>query len=207
MLRARVSPGRTHPDLDLVAACAGGDRGAQRELMHRLLPLLKAQIAGVLGRVHGTVPESDLRDLLQDAFVELLRNGARELRRWSPERGLTLDAFVRLVARRHVLRRLGRIDRERRLLEATDPELLDAFAAPSGSAQFRDELDALLGALYAELGPRDRELFERLFLQQQDSAEVAMALGMSADALKKWRSRFYARAARIAARLEQHPRS
>ncbi|HET6582630.1 MAG TPA: hypothetical protein VFG69_04270 [Nannocystaceae bacterium] len=194
-----------HPDLELVDACARGDRPAQRALMRRLVPILQAQIGAVLVRVRGGIAEVDLRDLVQDTLVELLRAGAQELRRWHPSRGLTLDGFVRLVARRFVLRRLGRLGRERRLLEATDPDVLDAFTARLPSPQVRDELDAILGVLYAELGPRDRELFERLFLEQQEPGEVAQALGMSSDALKKWRSRFYARAAGIAERLDRGP--
>jgi DNA-directed RNA polymerase specialized sigma24 family protein len=67
----------------------------------------------------------------------------------------------------------------------------------------REELDELLRAIYAEFKPRDRELFERLFLEQQESAEVAAAMGMSGDALKKWRSRFYAKVSAIAVGMEQ----
>lgn len=187
--------------------CARGEREAQRALMLRIVPVVQTQVGLVLARMHGTVPEADLRDLVQDTLVELLRNGAQELRRWQPDRGLSLDAFVRLVARRFVLRRVGRLGRDRRVQEATDPELLDAFAGRHPSPQVTDELDAILGALYEELGPRDRELFERLFLEQQDPADVAAALGMSADALKKWRSRFYARATSVAARLDREPLS
>lgn len=203
MLRPRVREDGPHPDLELVDACARGDRRAQRALMVRLVPILNAQIGAVLVRMRGVVAEVDLRDLVQDTLVELLRGGAQELRRWQPSRGLSLDAFVRLVARRFVLRRLDRLGRERRAVEATDPDVLDAFTARHPSPQIKDELDAILEVLYAELGPRDRELFERLFLEQQEPRDVAAALGMSADALKKWRSRFYARASSIAARLDR----
>ncbi|MBL8944611.1 MAG: sigma-70 family RNA polymerase sigma factor [Myxococcales bacterium] len=202
-----MSQGRGHPDLDLVDASARGDRAAQRALMVRLVPVLQAQIGAMLLRIRGAVTEVDLRDLVQDTLVELLRSDSRELKRWDPARGLTLDAFVRLVARRFALRRLGRIGRHQHAFEATDPDVLDAFAGRHVSPQVADELDVLLSALYAELGPRDRELFERLFLEQQEPAEVATALGMSADALKKWRSRFYERATSTAARLERRPLS
>lgn len=207
MLASPMAAGRGHPDLDLVDACARGEPAAQRAMMQRLLPVLRAQLGAMLLRMRGSISAVDLRDLIQDTLVELLRNGGQELRRWDPARGLSLDAFVRLVARRFGFRRLDRLGRDHGLVESTDPDVLDAFATRHGSPQGRDELDGLLTALYAEMGVRDRELFERLFLEQQDPADVAAALDMSADALKKWRSRFYARAAATAARLDSEPRT
>lgn len=186
-------------DLALIRACAGGDRRAQTELVGRLVPIVRAQLGAMLGRLGGGLGQ-DLADLQQDVLVELWRNDLQTLLRWDPARGLSLASFVRMVARRQGTRRLLRRHRADAVVAATAPDVLELFAGtkPDG---VRDELDELLRAIYSEFGPRDRELFERLFLEQEEAAEAASALGMSVDAVKKWRSRFYDRVARTAARL------
>ncbi len=192
-------------DQRLVRASAEGDRRAQAALVARIVPVVRAQLGVVLARL-GMARAQELADLEQDALVALWRNDQQELRRWDPARGLSLPSFVRLVARRVAMRKLDRRFKAEALAAATAPDVLEAFAgrAPSG---VKDELDELLREVYAEMNPRDRELFERLFLEQQESAEVAAALGMSGDALKKWRSRFYARVGAISARMEQGKRA
>jgi RNA polymerase sigma-70 factor (ECF subfamily) len=195
-----VDERQSDSDRALVHASAQGDRKAQTALVLRVVPVVRAQLSAIAARLGGTA-SSEIADLVQDVLVELWRNELQELRRWDPARGLSLPSFVRLVARRLAMRRLDRRYKAEALAAATAPDVIEAFGERVPVAE-RDELDDLLRALYAELGPRDRELFERLFLEQQESAEVAAALGMSGDALKKWRSRFYARASAIAARLE-----
>jgi DNA-directed RNA polymerase specialized sigma24 family protein len=177
--------------------------------MQRLSPLLHAQISALLGRASAgrtRVRTSDAQDLLQDVLVELFRNRLQELRRWHPDRGLTLEGFVRLVARRFVVRRMRRLGRIDGRTDPADPDVLEAFETATHDGmrlESRDRLQVVLGALWGELGARDRELFERLFLAQEPPADVAAALSMSADALKKWRSRFYARATAIAERVDR----
>lgn len=197
-----------HSDLTLIDACAAGDRAAQQRLMLRLMPVLQTQVAAVARRVTGSVGRTSrhsVQDLLQDVLVELLRNDAQELRRWDPARGLTLEGFARLVARRFALRRLLRGRPEP--VDATEPDVLEVrYGGTSDDrVEHRDELDAVLGALDAEMTPRDRDLFRRLFLEEQSSAAVAEAMGMSAAALKKWRSRLYQRARGVAERIRQGP--
>ncbi len=197
-----------HPDLVLVDACAAAERDAQRALMHRILPVLQAQVVAVARRTpqwRGHDSRREVSDVVQDVLVELLRNGAQELRRWDPERGLSLEGFVRLVARRYAQRRFyrGRDDR----VEPVEPEVLEAHQ-PAGDhdrVAHRSELGAVLRALYAEMSPRDHELFRRIFLEEQPPAEVAAQLQMTAGALKKWRSRLYQRARRIAEKTRQAP--
>ncbi len=197
-----------HPDRALIEACAADDRRAQRELMRRLMPVLEAQVAAVARRVPartGRDPRREVADLLQDVLVELFRNHAQELLRWDPERGLSLEGFVRLVARRHALRKLLRGRPER--LEPTEPDVLEMHQGGSkvDPVEERDLLGALVGQLNEEMNPRDRELFVRLFLEEQPSSTVAAQMDMTPVALKKWRSRMYQRARAIADKLAAGP--
>jgi len=109
----------TLEDIDLVRACAGGERRAQRVLMKRLIPVIRMQISLLLRHM---TPGRDIRqelcDLQQDVLVELLRARAQELRRWDPDVGLSLEGFVRLVTRRYVARPVaarGARDRAKRM--------------------------------------------------------------------------------------------
>lgn len=197
-----------HPDRALIEACAADDRRAQRELMRRLMPVLEAQVASVARRAPSRVGRDSRRevcDLLQDVLVELFRNQAQELRRWDPERGLSLEGFVRLVARRHALRKLLRGKPER--LESTEPEVLESHHAAQrhDAIEERDLLDAVLRQLHKDMSPRDVELFQRLFLEEQSSATVAEQMNMTPVALKKWRSRMYQRTRAIADKLHEGP--
>lgn len=188
----------------MIDRCAGGDRRAQRVLMTRVLPVVRMQVSLLLRHMGGPrAISADRQDLCQDVLVELFRKGAQELRRWDPEAGLSLEGFVRLVARRFVARRICRQGKRYERFLATAPDALDAVSPPpqDDEVERRDQLDAVLGELHAQMSPRDQVLFMRLFVEQQPSAAVAQELGMSIDALKKWRSRMYARVDRIATRL------
>lgn len=196
-----------HPDTQLVKACAAGDKAAQRALMQRLLPVVHAQVVAVTRRappVRSAI-RREVQDLVQDVLVELLRNDAQELRRWSPERGLTLEGFARLVARRFATKRI--LGRRPEPTEATEPAVIEAraTAADADRVAHRDELDAILDGLYAQMTPRDRELFSRLFLEEQAPATVVEQLGITPAALKKWRSRLYQRAREQAEKIRRGP--
>ena len=193
-----------HPDVELVARCADRDRVAQRELTLRLLPVLRMQIAVLDGHMaHTSTGSSDRKDLLQDVLLELLRNGAQELRRWKPERGLSLEGFVRLVARRFVARKLARRSRDRQRFLATAPDVVDMepVEACEGEVARRHDLDLVLRELYARMSERDRVLFDRLIVEECTVADVAAELGMTLAAVKKWRTRIYGRAKQVAAEV------
>ena len=195
-----------HPDAALVESCASGDEAARRRLVERILPVAHAEIARVLRRTPsgtGRDRRQELQDLLQEILVEMLAHDARDLRRWSPDRGLSFDGFVRIIARRSVVRRLQRSDRqEAHLAGATVAWLQPSPPEVGDLVEARDQLDTLLDALGSEMTARDQELFERLFVEEQPSAEAADALDMSRDALKKWRSRMYAKVRKASERLK-----
>ncbi|MBV1857880.1 MAG: sigma-70 family RNA polymerase sigma factor [Nannocystaceae bacterium] len=197
---------RRHPDEDLVDACARGHWAARRRLVERIIPVVSAEVSRVLRRTPSGVGRDrrqESQDMLQEVLVELLSKDAHELRRWQPDRGVNFDSFVRIITRRSVVRRLQRADRrEASLSQATVAWLHPSPPKAEDSLAARDHLDALLDELGSDMSERDQELFERLFVEEQPSSEVAEAVGMSRDALKKWRSRMYAKVRRAAEKLE-----
>lgn len=175
-------------DRELVAAALEGRRPAQRELADRLLDSIKREVAIVLTRLaasRGRDPAQEVRDMVQEVLVSLFERDGQELKRWDPERGRSLDSFVRLVARRRVARILAQRRGNPWADNPVDPVDIggDDDAEAARRLETRDELSRVLVALYANLSERDHELFELLFVQQLDPDEVAKALGISRGAV------------------------
>jgi RNA polymerase sigma-70 factor (ECF subfamily) len=196
----------------VVARAARGETNAVRELVQKLLPVVRARVLrglrkrrGMGGRGRDFAQEQD--DLTQEVFAALFADGARTLKAWDPARGLSMENFVGLVADRQVgaILRTGR--RSPWTEEATASEALDcaagegpALEAAIGSRQF---FDALLARLEAELSPRGLELFVALVIEERDIADVCAAFAISADSAYAWRSRLLRRCRELAATLER----
>src|SRR5258707_14864714 len=95
----------------------------------------------------------EVKDLSQDVFLALFADDARVLRSWQPERGLSLENFVGLVAERLAVSILRS---QRRSPWSSDPTLdatLDAFgtaATAEREAVSRDTLARPLDRLTEE---------------------------------------------------------
>ena len=192
-------------DERLVESALAGLAGARRELAGRLLDVVQREVAFVLRRAvvgQGRDPRQEVRDLVQEVLVSLFENDGRELRRWDPARGRSLDSFVRLVARRKAARILGQRKGNPWADQPVDPQAidddeLDAEAdALLRQLEQREELGSVLDALYARMSDRDFQLFDLLFVEERDPAEVADALNMTRGAVNAWayRTRKLARA-------------
>ena len=161
--------------------------------------MVRAEARASLRRAGQPCHGAQLEDFVQESLCRLFRDDARTLRGWDPELGLRLESFVRLIVRRSLRDQLSR----KCGVRAVEPEWFESVGEDRLGAvtETRNELDLVLAAL--DLSGRDRELFERLVLEGQSTAEVAVALTMTGDAVKKWRSRLYARAREIRDRLRQ----
>lgn len=60
-------------------------------------------------------------------------------------------------------------------------------------------LGRVLDHLYAQMGPRDVELFHALFVDERDPKDVADALGMTRGAVNAWSYRVRKLARKLAA--------
>jgi len=182
-------------DERLVAAALAGLAGARRELASRLLDVIQREIAFVLRRAVGSQgrdPRQELRDLVQEVLVSLFDHDCRELRRWDPARGRSLDSFVRLVARRKAARILGQRKGNPWADQPIDPQVIDEDEPDHNDGalvqqlEHREQLGSVLDALYAQMNDRDLQLFDLLFVEERDPAEVAEALSMTRGAVNAW---------------------
>lgn len=182
----------------LVRRSLAGDQNALTGLVAALTPVIQARVARTLlarrdRLAGGRDVRQEVEDLSQEVFLSLFSREAHILRTWEPERGLSLENFVGLVAERQVLSflRSGRRN-PRQEAPAFEDEDLDAVAPESGPEEVtasRERLTLLLDRMREELSPLGRRLFDLLFIQELTLPEVTAASGLSADAVYVWRSR------------------
>lgn len=190
-----------------------GEPAATQALVKALRPIVQARVARVLlrhaGRALGREVRQEVDDLTQDVFVQLFADDARVMRRWSPEKGLSLANFVGLVAHRHATKVLMS---DRRSPWSEEPTLAPALDQARGHADaeraiiHRDLLAKVLVRLRTELSPRAQLLFQALVVDRQPMPEVVAATGLSAAALYQWRSRLTRSVREIAAEISSEDR-
>jgi RNA polymerase sigma-70 factor, ECF subfamily len=153
---------------ELIAAVAGGDDGALRELFSRHAPWLAARLRTVM-------PAADVEDVLQETFLAV----------WRGAGGYRLEGaggWLWGIARRQAalwLRHRGRI--EVPLFE--DGQARADPADPAELAVSRMELAEAL----ADLGPAgspQRETWRLLYVEDRSVAEVAELTGVPVGTVK-----------------------
>jgi RNA polymerase sigma-70 factor (ECF subfamily) len=182
---------------------------AARQIVLQLTPIIQARIARLLRKRspgRGRDLQQEVEDFTQDVFVALFENDARILRTWQPERGLSLEGFVGLVAERRV-QSLLRNGKRNPWTEAPEEQetVEDACGStpPEGEDRLlsREKLDRAFSRLRAQLTPRAFEMFFRLLVEEEPVASIAASTGMSVDAIYAWRSRLSKELRELAAEL------
>jgi len=184
-------------DLQLIERALSGDAAAVRTLVDRLAPVVQKRVAcaflrGGSGGGRGIRPE--VEDATQEVLLSLFSEHGKALRSWSPERGLSLEGFVGLVAQRQVLSVLRSRRRSPYTALPRAPEDLDEVRPSSRRSlhrvtEARDALSRLAEGLQRRLSPVGLDVFERMYVEQQGVEEVSRDTGLSADAIYQWRTR------------------
>jgi DNA-directed RNA polymerase specialized sigma24 family protein len=185
-----------------------GENAAASALIVAMTPIVRHRVARALRR-HGGNGElgqnDDLQDLTQEVWASLFAHGARALRGWRINGGLSLENFVGLMAYRRAVSLLrARATREITLPladESTWYELSAPSSDPEVRAASRELLGALLDRLIPTLSTRDRALFEALFLHESASLDLVPE-GTKLNAVHTWKSRFVRRARAVIGELE-----
>ncbi|MEM9056792.1 MAG: hypothetical protein AAGD86_04905 [Pseudomonadota bacterium] len=201
----------TEADSSLISQALAGDAAALRALVDRLTPVIQARVARRLlgGSAHRDLRQ-DVKDLTQDIFLHLLENNGRVLAAWEPERGMSLDNYVGLIAERRTVSHLrsGRSNpwRESGSLDDVD-EPKAGGEDLSAVMMTQDMLQTLLERMREALSPLGWRLFELLYIAEKSVDEVQAETAMSADAIYAWRSRLRKLARRCHEELAVRPGS
>lgn len=193
-------------------ALAGEDR-AVRDLVETLTPVIQARVARTLLARGQRRARALLEDLVQEIFLTLLEDDGRVLRSWEPERGMSLENFVGLVATRRTVsylrsgRRVGW--RENPTLDDEDadgpvgPVPVTDDPGPEERVESRDTLRRLLDRMREDLSPQGWQLFDLLYVRERSVERVCAETGLSADAVYAWRSRLRRHARRVLDRMSE----
>lgn len=193
----KPSSARGVADSDVVRSALAGNRRDVRTLVDRLTPVVQARVGRVLvawARSHGRDRiREEVADMTQDVFASLFANEGRLIRNWDADKGLSLENFAGLVARRHAISALRTSKRnpftEDATLESEFEELNLEEPSHEGAVMSRDVLRHVCAGLDARLSQLGRQLFEALFVEQVDIDELILRTGLSRDAIYAWRSR------------------
>jgi RNA polymerase sigma-70 factor, ECF subfamily len=155
----------------LIAAVAGGDDTALRELFSRHAPWLAARLRAVL-------PAAEVEDVLQETFLAVWRGAHR----YRPGEG-SAGGWVWGIARRQAalwLRRRGPAELLLPALTAADGRHPDD---PAEAALSRAELADAVRALGPE-GGLQRETWRLMYVEDRPVAEVAALMGVPEGTVK-----------------------
>ena len=180
-----------------VARALDGDHRAMQALVRRLMPVVQMAVGYALlrdARIESRDHQQEVRDFVQEVFIALLDDSGKVLRSWDPERGRSIDSFVRLVARRHVAATLrsGRRSPWTDMLMPGD-ELerhVSDGRTPATQLESCDTLARVLERLGGRFDERGATLFAMLYVEERSVPEVMDATAMSRDAIYSWRLRF-----------------
>lgn len=184
------------PDLppQVIARALDGDRVASRQFYDAYDPTVRWAVAMRVRRWPELVPRFE--DLVQEVWMELLRNGGKRLRYYKGDRGLSFRGFLGFIAARHGWRRA-------RVVLARDER--DAVVAGDlGSEQDeQDALDLLQRLIEADLFERlnervdteldevEQKIFHDNLVEGETLRAIAQRLGLKEAAVQQRKKRLY----------------
>jgi len=184
----------------LLVAVLAGSPDAREQLYAAYAPIVHATITRYLAlRCRGRLDLAD--DLTHEVFVALFGDDGRRLRQFEGRNGCSFVGWLRVVAVRLVIDRLRR---ERRVVSLDDDapamtELRRVLRGDGGDPELAvqgSETAVRLADAIATLGPKDRLLVELHLVRGATLPEVAIALGVTANAA-------YVRKSRVLERLRR----
>ncbi len=199
------------PRVMLIQRAVEGDRHATGQLLAVLTPVIRSSVAAVLARAGGGRRQArqEVEDTVQSVLLALFADRGRVLLQWDPARGLKLESFVALLAKRETVSILRSRRRNPFTEDPTLNEDLDrnpvARMGPESEAISRDMVMALALAVQARLTPKAAELFDLLFIRGLPNEEVNALTGLSIDAIYAWRSRLAKQVKEIVTELQRQP--
>ena len=189
-LLGRLLP--TPNDTELVARAAAGQRSAVETLATRLAPILQARARRFLRGMGYRIAADELDDLVQEVWLVLLKDGARQLQAWDPSRGATLEGYVGMVADRELRNQLAARRRLKRGGDQVDVGLEGTEHTPHGTAgpeglvighHLEVDLGGHLAAHLPELG---RLVYALLYQDGLGPAEAATVLQVNTQVVYNW---------------------
>jgi DNA-directed RNA polymerase specialized sigma24 family protein len=195
--RGTQPPLSNDQSVELVEAALGGNATAADRLVRVLSPVIHARVARVIYRRRSASRGRDLRvdleDMVQEVFAQLFSSEGKILKKWDPERGLSLLNFVGLVAQQTTSATLRTGKRNPWTEDPTSSDTISLIGGQTAShepaVESRRTLVALADRLRERTSPLGMHYFRLLYVEQRSVKDVSKMTGAKPDALYAWRSR------------------
>ena len=181
--------------LDDIGPLLDGDRRAVSAFVRVMTPIVQARAAKAMRgfAVEGVSGSSRTRRHGPRYIPGAFANESKLLRGWDPDRGLSFQNFVGLIAYRLALSKLRTQKSNPFNADPTMDEELEQGQEPEPAfdtalAQ-RDLMVKVVARVRAKLSPLGLSLFTALIIEEREIEDVMMEESMSRDALYAWRSR------------------
>jgi RNA polymerase sigma-70 factor (ECF subfamily) len=205
-----VSANELYEVSTLVSDALRGKRDAVASLVDRLAPVIQSRVARALYRYaaggRGRDVRQEVSDMTQEVFLALFENDGRALRAWDPNRAVSLEAFVGVIAEHQVVTILRSGRRSPWSDQPFDPgdAVLPASDEPSPElhAASRETLHLLLDRIRERLSPRGMLVMDLLLVERRSVDEVCEITGLQRDAVHARASRIAKLAREIATKLD-----
>lgn len=178
-------------DAELLRRAVRGEAGPVRIVTRRLNPAIQARVMRVLRRLTPAHLD-DAPDVVQGVWLALLKDEGRQLLAFDPARGISLEAYVGMIAERetrnHIQHRAAGVRRPSEGFAPLEDADLEAAATPSPEAEVGGrELEArLLAYLEANLGERGLAVLRIVFTDEQTPEAAAQMLGCTLQVVYNW---------------------
>lgn len=184
------------PDLPshVVERALDGDRVALRQFYGAYDPTVRWAVAMRVRRWPGLVTRFE--DLVQEVWLELLRNGGKRLRYYKGDRGLSFRSFVGFIAARYCWRRarvvLARDERDARVAEDLGSEQAEREALDLMQRLIEADLfEQLTARVHAELDEVERRIFHDNLVEGETLRAIATHLGLKEATVQQRKRRLY----------------
>lgn len=189
-----VASGAVDTTLQLIRFAQQGRADAVRVLIERLMPVIQARVHRRLLRARGGMLGNYGRDdLVQEIWLILVKDGARQLAAYDPSRGLSLEGYVGMIAERelgNVYARELETDKRRAQQNALGTEAIEDVASRGSSPheeveglQVREQLTAYLGA---HLPAKGQLVCRYLYGDHLEPDRIAEVMGVSRQVVYNW---------------------
>jgi RNA polymerase sigma factor (sigma-70 family) len=140
----------------------------------------------------------EVDDVIQSVWLVLWKDDGRQLQAWSPDRGISLEAYVGMIAERETGNHLQRVTALRRGEAQTDSfhaagpdgrgdlEMPAPGASPEQVVEADDLMRALEAHLSTELSEKGRLVLALVYVDGRSPDEAARLLGVQLQVVYNW---------------------
>lgn len=188
---------------DLLHATITERERAWLQFVQRFDRLIHGTVRRTLVRWTGSAGREHVEDLAGEAWMQLLRDDLRRLRRFDPARGCRLSTFIALIATNHTIDQIRRQRMELESLESITAEHSALCVAQQAWCPIETRQHAALAqAAVDKLSASDRAFVAEVYCDERDPADMAREQGVTTTTIYTRKTKVRDKLRRLVGELE-----